>query len=359
MIDLELASELDRAELYDRLDVSGMRRLIAELPEQCRVAWEAGERWEIPSTFFKPRRVVILGMGGSAIGADVAATLALRMGSVPLQIVRGYTLPHVDEDTLVVAASYSGDTEETLEAFQAALGTPGMRMALTSGGRLGRLADQLGYAVLHYQYDGPPRAAIGWGIFPLLAVLERLGALDVTAASVATAVRELGQAALDWGVASPYAGNAAKQIAEALHGRVPVIVGPDFFEVAARRWAGQMSENAKQWAFHGALPEVNHNLIVGFGRPELAREALHVLFLDSPLLHPRSRLRVRLTGEALDEAGIQHDELLIGGDEPLDAMLRGTYLGDWVSLYLAMLNGVDPTPIEPIDQLKAKMAGHG
>jgi len=358
VIDLDLASDLDRAELYDRLDVSNMRRLMAELPEQCRSAWEAGERWEIPPTFFKPRRVVILGMGGSAIGADVAATLALRMGSVPLQIVRGYTLPHVDEDTLVVAASYSGDTEETLEAFEAALATSGMRMALTSGGRLARLAGELGYAVLQYQYDGPPRAAIGWGIFPLLAVLERLGALDVTAASVVTAVRELGQAALDWGIASPYAVNPAKQIAEALHGRVPVIVGPDFFEVAARRWAGQMSENAKQWAFHGALPEVNHNLIVGFGRPRLAREALHVLFLDSPLLHPRSRLRVRLTGEALDEAGIQHDELLIGGEEPLDAMLRGTYLGDWVSLYLAMLNGVDPTPIEPIDQLKAKMARH-
>lgn len=354
-----VATDLDHAGTYDRLDVSGMRSLIAGLPEQCRAAWAAGERWEIPATFFKPRRVVILGMGGSAIGADVAATLALRMGAVPLQIVRGYTLPHVDEDTLVVAASYSGDTEETLEAFQAALGTPGMRMALTSGGRLRRLAEQLGYAVLDYEFDGPPRAAIGWGIFPLLAVLERLGALDVTAASVATAVRELAQAAADWGTEQPCARNAAKQIATGLYGHVPVIIGPDFFEVAARRWAGQMSENAKQWAFHGALPEIDHNLIVGFGGPAVAGETLHVVFLDSPLLHPRSRLRVRLTGEALDDAGVQHDELLIGGDEPLDAMLRGTYLGDWVSLYLAMLNGVDPTPIEPIDRLKAKMARHG
>ena len=99
--------------------------------------------------------------------------------------------------------------------------------------------------------------------------------------------------------------------------------------------------------------------MVGFGQPAAAREALHVLFLDSALLHERNRLRVRLTAEALDRAGITHDELLIGGAEPLDAILRASYLGDWVSLYLAMLNGVDPTPVDALDQLKTEMARHG
>jgi glucose/mannose-6-phosphate isomerase len=232
-------------------------------------------------------------------------------------------------------------------------------MAITSGGKLGRLADSLGYATLTYGFEGMPRAAIGWGIFPLLAILQRLDVLDIDDATVETALTELSAAATDWGIDQPQSSNAAKQIAVGLKGRVPLIVGPDFFQVAARRWAGQMNENAKQWAFHAALPEVDHNLIMGFGQPATANEALHVLFLDSPILHDRNRLRVRLTAAALDDAGVTHDELLIGGAEPLDALLRATYLGDWVSLYLAMLNEVDPSPADAIERLKAELARHG
>jgi glucose/mannose-6-phosphate isomerase len=289
----------------------------------------------------------------------MVATLAARMSTVPIQIVRGYTLPPIDEQTLVVASSYSGETEETLEAFQAALSGPGMHMAITGGGKLARLAESLDYAVLTYAFEGQPRAAIGWGVFPLLAILGRLGALQVDEAAVDAALVELTQAAADWGIDCPTRENAAKQIATGLRGRVPVILGPDFFEVAARRWAGQINENAKQWAFHAALPEADHNLIVGFGQPAIATEALHVLFLDSTLVHERSRLRVRLTGDALDTAGVTHDELLLGGADPPDALLRATYLGDWVSLYLGMLNEVDPTPVEPIQRLKAELGRHG
>jgi glucose/mannose-6-phosphate isomerase len=354
-----LDHSLDQAETYERLDLSGMRHLIAGLPEQSRQAWDAGRRWPLPPAFTKPSRVVVLGMGGSAIGGDMIATLSARSSTVPIQIVRGYTMPATDEHTLVVASSFSGDTEETLETFNTALERPGMHLALTSGGRLGRLAGSLGYALLKYDFQGQPRSALGWGVFPLLALLHRLGAIDVDEAAVDSTIHELGQAATDWGIDRPCDENAAKLIATALHGRVPLIVGTDFFEVVARRWAGQVNENAKQWAFHVALPEANHNLIVGFASPPAAREALHVLFLDSAILHERNRLRVRMTGEALDRAGISHDELLIGGADPLDAMLRASYLGDWVSLYLGMLNEVDPTPVTPISDLKLDMARHG
>lgn len=350
---------LDQVETFERFDPGQMRGLMAGLPEQCRLAWVAGQQWPIPQSFSRPRRVVVLGVGGSAIGADIVSTLAARMSTVPMHIVRGYTLPPIDEHTLVVASSYSGQTEETLEAFQTALRGPGMHMAITSGGKLGRLADSLGYATLTYGFEGMPRAAIGWGIFPLLAILKRLGVLEIDDATVQTALAELGHAASDWGIARPESDNAAKQIASRLAGRVPLIVGPDFFQVAAKRWAGQMNENAKQWAFHAALPEVDHNLIMGFGRPAVANEALHVLFLDSPILHDRNRLRVRLTAAALDDAGVTHDELLIGGADPLDALLRATYLGDWVSLYLAMLNEVDPSPADAIERLKAELTRHG
>jgi len=350
---------LDRLETFERLDVSGMRYLVAGLPEQCRVAWDAGQQWAIPTSFDKPSRVVVLGMGGSAIGGDLLSTLAARTSSVPIQVVRGYLPPPTDERTLVVASSFSGETEETLEAFNLALQSPGMHLAITSGGRLGRLAEAMGYAVLRQHFEGMPRAAFGWGLLPLLSVLQRLGVLQIEEAAVHTALGELERAAADWGLDCPGTENAAKQIATRLHGRIPLIIGPELFEVVARRWAGQLNENAEQWAFHVALPEADHNLIAGFGQPAIAKDALHVLFLDSAALHERNRLRVRLTAAALDEAGIAHDELLIGGAEPLDAILRASYLGDWVSLYLAMLNGVDPTPVEPLARLKVEMARHG
>lgn len=349
---------LDGREAYAVRDPAGMSGYIAGLPAQCREAWAAGLAWQAPTHFRTARRIVVLGMGGSAIGAEVVTTLAQGMTSIPMQVVRGYRAPAVDEDTLVVASSWSGETEETLEAFQGTLGTPGMRLAITSGGRLGRLAESLGYAVMTYQFEGQPRAAIGWGVYALLGVLCRLGALSVPERAVEESIAQLEQCAADWGIDQPGESNVAKQLARRIQGRIPVIFGPDFLEVAARRWAGQMSENAKQWALHAALPELDHNLIVGFAGPSVAREAMHVLMLDNVGVHERTRLRIQLTGDALDEGGVAHDELLIGGDNHLDAIMRACYLSDWVSLYLAMLNGVDPTEVSAISKLKDALAQH-
>jgi glucose/mannose-6-phosphate isomerase len=275
-----------------------------------------------------------------------------------MDVVRSYHAPPTDDQTLVIASSWSGETEETLEAFHRTLGKPGMRLAITAGGRLGRLASELGYDVFPYEFEGQPRAAIGWGVFALLAILQRLGAIPITTATVEAACAELDRCTADWGIDVPIEQNAAKQVAQRLHGRIPVIIGADVLEVAARRWAGQMAENAKQWALFGTLPEVNHNLIVGFSGPPVAREALYVLHLDSAALHERTRLRIGLTCDELDAGGILHDELLIGGQEPLDSIMRASYLGDWVSLYLAMLNGVDPTATAAIARLKSALAAH-
>jgi glucose/mannose-6-phosphate isomerase len=348
---------LDDRDLYARNDPADMAGYIAGLPAQCRKAWATGLAWNVPASFRTPDRVVVLGMGGSAIGAEIVATLAARVTSVPVQIVRGYSGPVIDDHTLVIASSWSGETEETLEAFQQTLGRPGMRMAITSGGRLARLGESLGYEVITYAFDGQPRAAIGWGVFTLLGILERLGVLTLGAEPVDEAIAALEQCTQDWGLDQPTLTNVAKQIARTIHGSVPVILGPDFMEVAARRWAGQMSENGKQWALFAALPETNHNLIVGFGAPH-ARTALHVLILDSLAVHERTRLRVRLTAEALEETGVAHDELLVGGTHPLDTIMRACYLSDWVSLYLAMLNGADPTEVAVIGRLKAALAQH-
>lgn len=352
------ATDLDAPETYERLDAASMGTLIAELPAQCRTAWQAGQDWGIPTTFERPDRVVVLGVGGSAIGAELVAALAAPKSSVPIHVVRGYVPPAVGDRTLVVAASHSGETEETIGAFNGTLATRGMRLAMTTGGTLSRAAESLEYPVFRYEFDGMPRAAIGWGVFPLLALLSRLDVLPCAEEVVGATLAHLDRSVTEWNPAMDQRANTAKQIAARLHGRVPVIVGSEYLGVVARRWSSQFNENAKQWSFHTELPEANHNVIAGLGAPILATASIHVLLLTTATLHERNRLRIRLTAAALDRAGIAYDEISVDGADPLAAAMRATMLGDWVSFYLAMLNGVDPTPVEPLEQMKRSMREH-
>ena len=350
-------STLDEPGLYPRLDPGEVRHLIAALPEQARTAWGAGQEWEIPASLHTPRRVVVVGMGGSAIGADVVAALAARSSVVPVQVQRGYTPPVTDEDTLVVACSFSGETEETLAAFGG--GGPAMRLAIGTGGALAAMAAERGYALFRYAWDGPPRTAFAYGLFPLLAILRRLGAITIADEDVELALEGLAASMRNWEPGVPEDRNQAKRLAVRVAGRAPVVIGAGFLAVAATRWAAQVNESAGQWAFAAALPEVDHNLIVGFGAPSELREQLHALLLDAAPVHDRNRLRVRLTAQRLEDAGVSHDVVLVGGETMFDSLLRACYLGDWVSLYLAMLNEVDPLAIRPIDEVKAALSGRG
>lgn len=350
--------DLDDLAFLEQTDPSRMRDLMAGFPAQARAAWTAGQRWPLPQHFRAPRRVLIYGMGGSAIGGDLVATLAARTSPTPVHVVRGYASPPVNEETLVIASSFSGDTEETLAAFEAAIGRTDMLLAFASGGRLAHRAIELGRPLFSYRFGGPPRSALGYGFFPLLAILDRLGIGPTTTEAATSVLASLPFRAGEWGPENALVSNGAKQLAARLEGKLPVVVGTGFLEVAARRWAAQINENAKQWAFHAALPEIDHNLVLGFAGPD-ARKYLHVLFLDAPSIDERERRRVVLTANLLDEAGVTHDELLIGGHTPLDSLMRACYLVDWVSLYLAALNNVDPTPKVAIDRLKAALGRHG
>ncbi len=360
MIDRAALQALDQPDLYAALDPGGMRDRIAGLPAQARAAWAEGSAWPLPAAWREPpTRVLVLGMGGSAIGADVVAALATAGSAVPVQLIRNYALPPLDERTLVVACSFSGETEETLNGFRAALAAPCRRLAITTGGTLARLAEEAGAGVFRYRWDGSPRTAFGYGVFVLLAILSRAGVVAVDAAAVEAALTGLDADARALAPDVPVQRNAAKEIAGWLHGGLPVALGADGLEVAARRWAGQVSENAEQWAFAGALPEVNHNLIVGFGAPAAAVALIRVVVLDGAGVHARNRLRARLTADALGAEAVAARVVDVPGDGMLETVMRACYLGDWMSLYLALLNGVDPSAMAPIDRLKAALARHG
>lgn len=337
------------------VDPSRFHALLEALPQQARDAWALGRSWPMPDTFRTPSRVVLLGMGGSAAGADIVSALARHTGRVPVDIVRNYRAPIVDGDALVVACSFSGNTEEVLEAFEATLDSGAMRLALTTGGRLAALAAEHGVPAITYAWDGPPRTALGYSLFTLLAVLARLEAVPITDEEAEAALAGIEDATARHGIAAEP--NEAKRAAIAIGKRLPVIIGADFLDAAARRFAAEVSENAKQWAFAAALPEFNHNTLEALASPDGVPRAVAAIILDSPAVHPRNRLRATESLRLMQEAEADAQIVDVGGTGPLEAIVRATTFASWTSYYLALLRGVDPMPVEVIDRLKGRMTG--
>jgi len=349
---------LDDRATVERLDAEGTLGRIEALPEQCAQAWGRASGLELPSDYATAERLVVLGMGGSAIAGDILRSLAAIAGRKPVSVVRGYDLPpYVDQRTLAVACSHSGGTEETLSAFQQALAAGARTVALTTGGRLGELAQERGVPVLRYQYAGEARSALGHQLMTLLVLGERSGLLEGQDAAVAEAVALMREQRGAIGFATPAERNVAKQLAGRLHGRLPVVIGAGVLAEAAHRWKTQLNENSKSWAFYEELPELDHNTIVGFPMPKEVVGRLHAVFLRHPALHPRVLLHYEAISEELTRAGIAYERVAAQGESPLAQVLTAIYVGDFVSYYLALLNGVAPSPVEAIERLKARLAG--
>ena len=348
---------LDLPATYERLDPEGLLGRIRELPHQCREAWRRAAAFKLPSDYWRVERLVVLGMGGSAIAGDLLRALLSRRARAPVSVVRGYDLPaFVDERTLVVASSYSGETEETLAAFSKALSGPAKKAVITGGGRLAALAREREFPAFFYSYRGEPRSALGYSLMPLLSIAEQIGLLKEPEAEVAEATElmaEMGQQ-IDSPVGA--ANNPAKRLAEELLDRIPVVYGAEALAPVAQRWKAQFNENSKVWAFHEELPEANHNAIVGYVLPREIARRIRVIFLFHPALHPRVILRYEGSQEALKSAGVDYEIVESRGSSPLSQVLTGVLYGDYVSYYLALLNGVSPSPTRAIEALKKRLA---
>jgi glucose/mannose-6-phosphate isomerase len=350
-------SALDDEATLKRVDREGLLQHIEGLPEQCAEAWERARAISAPAGADRVRNVALLGMGGSAIAGDILRSLASLSSTTPVAVVRGYDVPAtVGEGTLVIACSHSGDTEETLSAFDQALSAGAQGYVITKGGALLTTAQERAVPSFTYRFEGGPRSAIGHQLMALLALGERLGLLDSQDGAVSEAVALMRGQRERLGFAVPAERNDAKQLAGRLQGRLPVVVGAGVLREAAYRWKTQFNENSKSWAVFEELPEMDHNSIVGFGLPQHVARQMHVVFLSHPGLHPRVLLRIDGTGDALRDAGVTHERVDAKGASPLAQVLTGILAGDFTSYYLALLYGVDPSPVEPITKLKQRLA---
>lgn len=350
------ASPLDDPKFVRGGDPRGMYDLTLDFPGQCRRALALARAVELAPLPRRPRNVVIAGLGGSAAGGDFARALADALGNTPVVVSREYSVPNwVDGESLVLACSYSGNTEETLAAFEDARAKGARLACVTSGGRLKELAEESQVPLFAIPAGQPPRTAMGYMLTPVLWALESWGLLPEL--DYETAFLGLENDAGRWAVESPEAGNEAKRIAQTFRGSVGIIYGLGAWQgVVASRWCAQIEENSKNLAFSAAFPELNHNQVLGWVRSGDQRVARWVVvLLEDGEESAKMKARARVTLDLL------HDRATIlraraSGGSLLEKMLRVSFLGDFVSLYLAALNGVDPESIDWINVLKAELA---
>ncbi len=349
--------DLDNVSVYRQFDKSGMLDHLHGFPEQCAKAWEKALKFELPREYRKVSNLVIAGMGGSAIGGDIARRLAMPESRVPVWVHRDYGLPaFVDESTLVIASSYSGNTEETLSAFAKALRTRSKKLVITSGGKLKQLAQSEGIPTFIIDYQAPPRAAFPHNLIPLMSIFQKLGLLADRSADLQEALDVLKNLSRDFIETTPLASNPAKQLATRLWGHVAVIYGAEMLTEVAQRWKAQFNENSKAWAFFENFPELNHNAVVGYEFPPEVKERIFVLMLRSPSFYSRNLLRYEVTAKLLARASIAYECVEAGGKSALAQILSLVLLGDYASFYLAMLNEVDPTSTDAIAVVKQYLA---
>ena len=354
---------LDNFSAIKKHDHSGMASVIAAFPDQCREAVKIGLHAKIPASYkTKYRNIVCAGMGGSAIGADLARSYIADESLTPFFVNRNYTLPaFVSKDTLVIASSYSGNTEETIAAFRDAIGKGARIIVITTGGKLRDLALKRSIPVIQIPSGIQPRAAIGYSFFTLILTLSRLGIIGNKTAEIAEAIKcmaDLGKASLYPDVFGTK--NIAKNIAKSIYLKIPVIYSnADHMDAVCMRWRGQLAENAKTIASSGLFPEMVHNEIVGWEHPAKALKDLVVIMLRDRDDNIRVAKKMDIVRREIAGLGVKVVEVKSRGKGLLARMFSLVYIGDYVSLYLAALNGCDPTPVDRIVRLKREMERFG
>ncbi len=348
---------LDDLAAFQNLDANHMIAHINALPQQLEDAWNTGMTLDLPA-MPKPRAVLLCGMGGSAIASDVIAGYASNICPVPLVVHRDYDLPAWagGPDTLVVAASHSGNTEETLSAYQQALERGCSTLAVTTGGKLAQMAQAAGAPVWLFKSTSQPRAAAGLSFGLLMAALHRLDVLPDPSADyqeMLSALRSQQESLLP---EVPAARNPAKRMAGQMVGRVMVVFGADILVPAARRFKGQINENAKACALFEILPEGNHNTLAGIMNPDGSLSHLMMLFLTGSANHPRNQMRLDFTRQIYMTQGINTDTISAAGEGKLAQVWTVMHFGDYTSYYLAMAYGEDPTPVEVLTVMKEALS---
>lgn len=345
-------SELTRQEIQ-QFDSDGMLNRILSFPQQMQTADEIARAASLDIKSEQIRNVCVVGMGGSAIGGDVARMCFADALKIPYIVNRYYNVSNfVDENTLVIISSYSGKTEETLSSYREARERKAQIVCISSGGTLSEEAKRSGHAVISIPGGAPPRSALGYLAVPLIYTLHTSGLIPDPSAQIQETIDLLEKLRSEYSPESD--ANLAKEIARKLQNKIPLIFASvDRFEAAAMRWKGQFSENSKVLAFCNVFPELNHNEVVGWGPLANVNKNFQAIYLRDKEDHDRVQKRMALTRTIIEKQSGTVIEVESRGDAIMARIFSLIFLGDMTSFYLAILNRVDPTAIKNIDFIKS------
>lgn len=350
--------DLDDASIYEKLDSSGLHHRLEELPAQCERAWRQAKNVSFPSDWRSFTEIIIVGMGGSAIAGNLAADLASPSSSPPIRVVRDFRIPGISKNAnqLIVACSFSGETEETVAMFGQAQSEGVAMAAIVGGGTLGKLAGDAGIPVMTVDSPGEPRSAVGYNLMLLGSLLDRVGAISVSDAEVTEAVTAAASMVAQVGIGVPTANNPAKQLAKELVGGLTLVYGGGGLSAVALRWKSQINENGKSWAFAEVLPELFHNSVESFpGSPKI-QERTTALLLKPYQTMPELGERYAVLTEMLDQFGIKNRTFTGVSGGVLAQSLSMIVLGDHISYYMGLLNGINPSETPSIDAAKERLS---
>jgi glucose/mannose-6-phosphate isomerase len=342
-----------------KIDAHNMYGLIYEFPSQVQHASSTAQKLPLPPLKSDEiKSIVVTGMGGSAIGGDLVRCYLASELKLPFFVSRNYTLPHfVDKNSLVFVSSYSGNTEETLFAYGQAKKSGAQIISISSDGELCKRCEQDNFPLLKIPPGYPPRAALGYSFVPIIVFLERLGLVSGKIAELKNTIEFLFSAREKYGIEQDVDQNKAKNIANDLFGKLPIIYsGVDHFDAVGYRWKCQICENSKMLCFNNVFPEFNHNELVGWEILSHLEEKIVVITLRDQMDHPQIKKRMEIVKEMIREKGVKLVQVESQGESLLSRIFSLIQLGDFVSFYLAILNQVDPTPVKPIDYLKSELA---
>jgi len=350
---------LDDLERFKQIDTQNMIGEIDNLPDQLADAYQLGMKHDLLD-WKDFKQVVVAGMGGSAIGADLLASYCASLSPIPVFVHRDYDLPFFarGQETLVICSSHSGNTEEILSAFEAARKAGCCIVVVCTGGELAKRAKENNIPVWTFDHAGRPNAAVGYSFGLLLAMFQRLGFVPDQAEAMEDAVTSMKKSQDFWKAEVIAAKNPAKRYAGQLMGRWVTIMGSGLLATVARRWKGQLNEIAKAGANFESLPEADHNALAGMVNPQDTLNAhTMTMFINSDFDHPRNKLRSDLTRQAFMLEGLNTDAIKARGKTPLAHMWTMILFGDYMAYYLAMWYQVDPTAVHSLVEFKQALGG--
>lgn len=350
-----MTATLNDTEKIKKLDKDNQAKNILELGKQIEDANKAAQGFKLPSNYKGVQNTILVGMGGSAIGSDIVSQTVQAEKKVPLEVLRNYDLPgYVSSKTLVLITSHSGNTEESLSAFNQAVKKKTKAVVVSQGGKLIAVAKKHKLPFFQYSYPFGPRMSLGWQIGSLPNILSAAGLMGKPDFKEALETLESFSKQLAPDIDTEK--NMAKLMAYFLFDHYPVIIGSGILEAVARRWKTQVNENGKTFASYEILPELYHNTLEGFDFPKRLPDDTFFVLLENTYDHPQNKKRFQILKKTLDKKNIRFESIMGMGESVWSQKLSMVVLGDWTSFYLAMLNQVNPTPVDTIEGAKKQLA---